>query len=388
MKYPYWDLPTFVFYYLIGIVCAILIGIRYGNLSIKNSRIGIITNTNEWYGYYLLIIILILFATLRKVAPGLGGTDSVRYESFFINSHNDLGRFSSSDILYGYYIYYLRSITSSPIIFRLVSYSIIAFNFIYFIKEICPYKVSMVPFILIVWPYICGFSSMRNTMAIGFLLLALVQYYKHRYVWGFALFILACLLHRMTFVFLPLFILYKPLFRAISNSNKLKLFLIITGSIIIATYIARVLQNYIILFGILDNSETADGSYITKNAEYNVLRSWPMYIQQVILMLFFFVNFKTYSSNKVKFVVFLSCIDAIITLPSLILGMWRISQYLYLPTLILWGKLIYDFNLRFKKSYRPIISLIFLLGFTFILYKRLDAVYESSSLMPYLFIWE
>lgn len=389
MNYPYWDSPTFLFYYSVGILCAVLIGLHFGNLRIGRNAVMLNGSAEKvsWKGYIPLIIILTLFAALRKVGYNLGGTDSMNYEERFLNILHDRGRYETTDILFGQYIYIIRSITSSPFIYRLISYTFIAYTHCYFIKRICPDNVSCVPFILIVWPYICGFSSMRNTMAIGLLLLALVAYYDKKYIMGILFFIAAVLVHRMTFIFAPLFILYKPLSKFITSSTRGRLFFVLTIAIIMAYFASRVLQSYVVLFNVLDNEGSADASYIAKTLDTNVFKSWPMYIQQVLLLLFLFINYKQFKSPKEQFILVISCFDFLITIPALVLGLWRISQCLYIPTLMLWGVLINTFNHKFKPYYRPWISLIFLLGFTFILYKRLDSVYESSSLMPYVFFW-
>ena len=388
---PYWDYPTFIFYYLVGITSAIIIGLHFGSISIrglyKNNEIHTFFTRDRWNGYAPLIILLILFACLRKVGQGIGGTDSLSYERDFLNSLNGLGNFEDTDILYGQYSLYLRHLTSSPLIFRLVSYSFIAFSFCYFIKEICPSKVSWIPFILIVWPYICSFNTMRSSMAVGFILLGLVALYKENYFLEWIFIIICVLFHRMMFVFVPVFIIYKPIYKIIIKSNRTKLYLLLGSSIFFTTLLAFSIQKFVLLMGFLDNPDSPDASYIAKSLDNNLFDSWPMYIQQIFLLIFLFINFKKFKSRKEQFILVLSCVDAVITLPALILGIWRISQCLYIPTLMLWGILLYNFNQKFTRSIRPLISIFFFLGFSFILYSRIDSIYESSSLMPYILFW-
>lgn len=391
MNPPYWDIKTFIFYYMIGIICALIVGLHFGNLSLGNlnkSNSCYYRISTHWFGYVPFLLMLIAFACLRKVGPGLGGTDSLSYEQDFLIALKDLKNFEDTDVLFGRYTLILRYVTSSPFIYRLVSYSFIAFSIIYFIKELCPSKVSCVPFILVVWPYICGFSSMRSSMAIGFLTIALVALYHKKF--SLAWFLLACcvLFHRMMFIFVPIFLLYKPLYRLITSCNKWQLFFLIGVSIIILSLLAMMVQQVVLLFGMLDKEGSPDASYITKGIETNTFESWPMFIQQIFLLCFLFINFKQYSSKKINFIIVISCIDIVITFPALMLGIYRISQCLYIPTLIMWGILIYDFNQKFKLSIRPLISTIFLLFFSVIFYFRMESIYESSSLMPYMFFWQ
>lgn len=389
---PYWDNTTFLFYYSIGLACALLIGTHFGNLSFAGGdeiiRHRTPERSNEWKGFWPMILMLTLFAALRKVAPGIGGTDSIGYEYGFLRANVSLERFEETDLLFGQYLFWLRKITSSPLVFRFVSYFFISFSFCYFIKRLCPKNVSCLPFILVMYPFICGLSSMRNTMAIGFTLLALVALFDKRY-WVCALMVLCSIgTHRMMIIFLPMFLVYKPFSRFIINCSRQRLFIFLTISITILTVLARAAQELIILFSLLENDTTADAIYITKTVNKSILSSWPMFVQQFLLLVFLFMNFERFKSRKTQFALVLSCWDAIITLPCLVLGMWRIAQCLYIPTLILWGVLIHIFYDKFQPRYRLLFSLIFLLGFTFIFYKRIESVYDTSSLMPYMFFWQ
>ena len=388
MHPPYWDNLTFIFYYSIGIVCAIIIGLHFGTICVGISNDKLSYNSKKiWEGYIPLILILIFFACLRKVGPGLGGTDSLSYERDFLNSLNGLGSFEDTDVLYGQYSLYLRHITSSPLVFRFVSYSFIAFCLVYFIKEICPKKISWIPFILVVWPYICGFSSMRSSMAIGFIQLGLVALFKKKYVLEWVCIVASVLFHRMMFFFVPMFLVFHPINKLIIKCNKIQLFILIGTSILIISWIALEIQKYVMLYGLMIETSSPTASYMVKSVDKNLFESWPMFIQQIFLLIFLFINFRKFNTPKERFVLVLSCFDAVLTFPALILGIYRISQCLYIPTLMLWGILLHDFTNKFTIHIRFIIDFLFLLGFSFIFYSRLQSMYESSSLMPYIFFW-
>lgn len=392
MRYPFWDTTTFVFYYIIAILCVVLIGMQCGSVTIGKHNTSLdISGTyfyNKFNGYSLLIWLLILFAVLRKVGPGIGGTDAMSYEEDFINSLKDLNKFNSSDILFGYYIYTLRTLTSSVFIFQLTSYSFIAYCICYTIREMCPRNSSSIPFILIIWLYLCGFNTMRSTMAIGLCMLSLTALMKNKISLTWVLFLLSCLMHRMMLVLFPMYLLFKPVSKLINKCNKIQFCLLMTLTIIVTVLMAYQVQKFVILFGILDNADSPDAGYISNTLDSNILESWPMFIQQFLLLIFLIVNYKHFDTTKERFVLVISCFDIVITLPALILGIWRISQCLLIPTLILWGVLIYNFNHKFTSSIRPLINFIFLIGFSFFFYTRINAIYESSSLMPYLFIWQ
>lgn len=388
---PYWDNSTFLLYFMMGVICAIMIGVHFGTITLgsflrgRNQKIS--KTESHWKEYIPLIVILTLFACFRKVGPGLGGTDSLSYEQDFLNSLKGLGTFEDTDILYGQYSLYLRHLTSSPFIFRLVSYFFIAFCLCSFIKEICPSKISCIPFILVVWPYICGFSSMRSSMAIGFIQLGLVALYKKKYLEEWLFIICAVLFHRMMFFFVPIFIVFQPINKLIIRCSRTRLFLIIGVCIVVISSLAFSIQKYILLYGLMIETSAPTTSYMTRTVGTNLFESWPMFIQQIFLLIFLFMNFKSFDSRKDQFVLTLSCIDAVITFPALILGIYRISQCLYVPTIMLWGILLYNFIQKFTSIIRPLISMVFLGGFTFIFYVRLKSMYLSSSLMPYIFFW-
>lgn len=385
---PYWDNATFIFYYGIGILCSLMVGTHFGNLSIGNSTHIKLKNSRRWDSYVPLIVILVVFACFRKVAFGIGGTDALSYEQDFINVIHGFGIFEVHDKLFGYYTLLIRYFTSEPFIYRLISYTIIALGFCYYIREMCPRHISCTPFILVAYLFICGFNTMRSTMAISFSLISFVGLLKKDRLLTWVFFALSCLFHRMMFVFLPVMLLFYPIYNFVGKCNKSQLLIVVTGLAIVFTFLARLIQKYVLLFGLLDKEGSADAGYIANSLDTNILESWPMFIQEIFLLFLMALNYKKYNSRKKNFALTLSCVDIVVTVPALILGIWRISQCLLIPTLILWGILIYDFCHKFNRDLRPIISFTFFLGFSFIFYVRIHALYESSSLMPYMFFWQ
>lgn len=198
----------------------------------------------------------------------------------------------------------------------------------------------------------------------------------------------ALLFHRMMFFLVPMFAVFHPVYKLILKCNRNQLFLLIGISVFLISSLAYSIQEYVILNGLMVETSAPTLSYVSRTVGTNLFKSWPMFIQQIFLLIFLFVNYKKFDNKKDQFVLVLSCFDAVLTFPALILGNYRISQCLYIPTIMLWGILLYNFTHRFTPKIRLIIDFVFLMGFSFIFYSRLQSMYESSSLMPYVFFWD
>ena len=309
----------------------------------------------------------------------------MNYESIFLDSLKEDSRFATLEFIFEYYNRFLRLLTSSTIVYRLVSYSIIACSYFVFIKNVCPRKASSIPYILLVFPFILSFNTMRSSLAASIILFGLVSLKNKRIIISILLFISAVFIHRMSIIFLPYFCFYFFYTTFHIYDNKKRLLLITVLLIIAITLCATALRNYIVNF--LPSISSTDSYYITSNIGQSVFSYISYLLPLLLLMVFWFIVSDNIFNKQNAFLLSIVLYDVIISPASFIFGMWRTNEYLYIARLTLWAVLIYKFRKEFHITSRPIINSIFVLCFMIWLYNRINATWEDSAIMPYQLTW-
>lgn len=381
MGHPYFDINTIYLYLIVGFICI---------FSVKYAKDGEYNETKERRGLWLMFITLIAFAVFRKVAYRIGGVDALGIENRFVNLDSiGLGRFTHTDVLFGKYLVALHYISNSVIFYRAVSYGIIVYGYVYYIKNICPRDISPLPFIAILIPYMRSLNTMRSSVAIAFILFGLVTYYNRKYIWSVSWFILACFMHRVSIVFLPLIpflFIYDYYF---SDLTKTRYFVILSVSIFISFLIGETIQNYVVDTQLFRGDETSDYYYLTMNRGQRAIERVSMYLPHLLLYCALFLKYNDIpKTNVTKFLIAIFSFDIIMLPISLILGMWRFFEFLFLPDLILWGVLIPLFYKDEEPIYNLAVGCCVLFAFSSFMVIRLLHDYQAAGLMPYLFIWQ
>lgn len=381
MSYPFFDYPTIVLYLFVGTLCMLSVRLARGA--------KVYSPINSFEGLFSLFIVLLLFATLRKVGLHLGGEDALGYQESFLNYYNHgAERFENTDILFGFFTGSIRMFTDSPVVYRFFCYGLISFGYVYFIKTFSPQGISCIPFICILIPFMKSFGSMRNTMSIALFLLSVVALFNKRYLVCIIFVCSSVMMHRLSFVmlsFFPFFILFK---KYVLNKSK-RAIIILTACFILISYLAAVqLQKYIILFSLFDDNGNADMWYLTNGAGKNILYNWPMYIVHVLLFVALMMRYRSIpNTRQLIFLKIIFFFDIVLLPATLVLGMWRFAEYFYISNLVLWGVIISVICQKFTKDSALLAKVGILLGFYGLLYIRLTHEWEDLALMPYLFIW-
>lgn len=382
MSYPYFDNSTIVLYFVVGSICVIAMKCARGS--------NTYSSVDSVYGFTLLFLTLLLFAGLRKVGLHLGGEDALRYQEGFIEYFNSgADRYETTDVLFGIFTGFIRHITDDPVIYRFCCYGLISFGYVYFIKTLCPNGISAIPFICILIPYMNSFGSMRNTMSIALFLLSIVALYNKNWICCFIFLVCSILMHRLSLVMLSFFPFYFIFRNIIIKASSRNLVIFIIFFVILSYALAVQLQKYIILFSLFEDNGNADMWYLTNGQGKNILLSWPMYLVHVLLFIALFIRYDRITKTKqIEFLIICFVFDIIILPATLVLGMWRFAQYLYISNLILWAVLIPSYCKKFSINSRIIVKTLCYIGFSALLIIRLTREYMDLALMPYLFLWE
>lgn len=371
--------PSVLLYYIMGFLFAYFIH-KSKSKSASKKR------TKRFL--FFLFVTLVIFATIRKVAYGIGGTDALNYEELF-KSNLGGNRFEEVDILFGYFTKAIRTFTDNPVIYRFICYSIIAFGYVYYIFKVCPKGISCIPFLMMIWPYIKSFNTMRSSIAVSVFLIGLVFYKERKFITALIILLATVFIHRMSVLYLPLVFFL----RLVENKNIYKkgrkTMLILIGSVILSYFLARLLQYYLLATSLLETDSTADNSYIAMSVGKSIFDSWPMFLPHLLLYIFFYIQTNKIPKDKnTKWVIALFYYDLLILPASIVLGIWRASEFLYLNNTILWAILIRLYSKRCEHSTASLVKLVFVIAFSTLLFIRISHEWDECSILPYVPIWD
>lgn len=372
--YPYFDLNSLLLYTVIGILGAY--SIRLG----INNRNGV---SFPWQtGYICFILMYVLLAGLRLVTPnGIGGIDTYGYEIDFRNAFLSTSRFDEQDVLFGLYNKVIRSFTDNVIIYRFICYFIITYAYVYFINAFCIKRISCIPFIVLMIPYLRSFNTMRSSLAIAIILIGLILLKKKKTGWSIILICASFFMHRMSI----LYVMFLPFYALFKNSkyinSKLWLIFIISFLTIIAYFAAFYVQNYVLEMGILTGN---DIYYVKKNREGSILETSVTLFPLLLISIMWLICIKKIKINEdTTFLKLMIIFDIISTPVAFVLGMWRANEYFYVGRLAFWSYLIPAFSSRFNITIRKVTNVVFFILFTAWLIYRICREWESCGLMPY-----
>ncbi len=376
----YFDNFTLILY----IVIAIMGG---GCIELANSNKRIVEggfSKQEFLFYGLFVFIFTFLAVVRQVSFNIGGTDAQRYIEIFENVLKYPGRFEDQEQLFLYLNIAVRFITDEYHVYFLLVYSFITIAYTCFIKTFCPPKISYIPFLLLLWPYLKSFNTLRSSLAIAFFLIGLVMLKKKRIYISMALIMATFFIHRMSLLYIPILPFYGLFHKRLSRMNGTWICVFLTAYMFLGYWSAIWVQEFMFTAQLLFSS--SDEWYLMQSLDSSLLSRWPMmfpYLLLLLVLLFFYNKLpKTEVLNYLKtFVVF----DILMMIPSLIFNMWRANEYLYLARLIMWGILINLFLQKFHSKSRPFLQFGIFIGFLSWLVFRIFQEYEELSIMPYIF---
>ncbi len=386
MYKAYFDIGTVALYTLVGILGYLCIRNLFSPYrAVDGGRPAFYRNKSRHWEY-AFIILYTLFAAFRLIAPNIGGADAIDY----IENFNDifiggLDRKGNEDMELGFqwFTRAVKNITDSYKIYFILIYGFIAWTYVYFIKRMCPRGVCYIPFILLMYPFLKSFTSIRSSMAIGFILIGLTLIDKRRML--SLIFILTSLLfHRMSVLFIMIWPFYFMMKRFLENESRIR-FVVISLLGVVMTFIsATAIQNYVYVVNLFDNSTTM--YYLTVSMGNSIFSRFPMFIGQLTLwMVVTFLYNRIQWKNNTILLRTLFIYDIWIIPVGLVLGTWRSIEYFYVIRLSLWCVCIYVLIRNHSKDYAFVVkagtALLFIAWLVFRVYKEWD----DAKLSPYIF---
>lgn len=317
----YWSWGTFALYFIIAVTVVTICksGCNAQKIGMSKSDVN--------FRYFFAFLILVLLATLRSEEVG---TDTDHYISYFqyATSFNfDWSRlftFKQMEPGFQYYLYLLRKITDNYTFYFFVTYSIIAYGYIAFIKYFTK-DVSNLTFLqLFIFFYVSNMSGARSALGTFFILFSFIALDKKKYFKAILLTFCACTFHyTMIFNFIIIagyWIFSKKFF----NSNR--------SIWIVMVCVMAVLSSSASFFikGIFSD---------TKYDFYSSVSTEELSLLGSIFYLFYFVLCIIYYQKLLKDKPTLLIITMLLMVayPFLfITGAFRIPNYYALPRLVIW----------------------------------------------------
>ncbi len=389
---PYWDLFTNILYIIMGLVPVWAI---YQTDKRKSPY------QKWWKNPYLIVWIIIwtIFGGGRWIAPGRGGMDAYNYMDYFVNCLNPQYLKSgvmeqyNSNIGYRWLNRILRTISSNGYFFIIVESLILATSSIYFVSKFRMKAESCIPYFLMVFWYIRGFSSIRSHLATATFMIALCMAFMGKKKWSIGLSLYSALLHPMLAIYFPFIVLYlwKRNFKLNIKRVTILFFLLFA---LLAPIKQLLLQN-ISIFG--DFSEHYE-SYVTGVAGDSFFdNAWKIAFEQLILLLFMLISqreLKRYSTTlngtylEAYNLIYKLCMYDFLLVPvCYALNIWRGYEVCYIPRLIMWAILVYigarKFPITIRLAYNLAIFTLFLAWF--LQRTSAESFWLETGLMPYIF---
>ena len=278
---PYWDLSSAILYCIMGIVPLFAI----------NQTINHPSNNAFWKNkfYLIWILIWIVFASFRHVGNGLGGTDAPNYLTFFDHCFHINGFTGSVEQYYNnlgfrWYNQIVYLINPTDRFYLIVTYGILTIGVVYFVNFFKFEKESSIPFFLLVFWYLRGFSSIRSNLATIILLTSFVFLYKKKYFASIVFIIIAYLIHSsaaLYALFVPFYIFYKK------HIGYKKLIILIIVLFIISIPLQNLFLQNVNFFG--DDFSDHYSYYVTMGDGF-FSNFWKIAFEQLLLLMLMMLN--------------------------------------------------------------------------------------------------
>lgn len=388
---PYWSIGSLILF-----ICLALFGMLcMNNIKAVENRIDKKSKAVADTYTFLWVFVWAFFAVFRLVKFGIGGSDAIDYVYFFENCNapydeTDYKMYhTGSDLLYLWINKIIRFFTSDYHVLFAILYSYMCYGYIKFLRCFSRKYFSIVPFFLVFYLYLRGYSSIRSNLAICFILRGIVSLVNAKTKRAYLFLILSLLTHKMSIVYS----LVIPFCQFYWN-RKINIFKI---SILLSiVYISCLyLRIFFIEFASIVDLGGAYKSYAEisqDSGRFAWINDFGQMLIGIVFLLFSRVirkdiNKMTDIKEKRSFsILWLVCVFDILMVPvNQLMGIYRGYEFFYLARLLMWGYILYLLTRKQDVMLKAIMStLVFALFVAWFVF-RVSHTFEDTCLMPYIF---
>lgn len=365
------DLFTIVIYIVVAFSISYITrkAMNVGGISSQYNNNDVFCSNRFWNLAVLLILVLTMFATFRLVGVDIGGRDTLRYIKQFLQATSGLsekGSFFSEGLFYEY-LCVIRKFTDNYRIFFLVSYFFISWSYMMYIKKYGRLEYSTIPYVLLAFLFIKGFSSVRTSLAVALITIGLV-YIDKRKILSFCLMIASVFVHRMSVLFIIVILFYYLFKKYLCRISRIKLVIYLGIFIAASIVVSSKLRSIIMTFDWMSSSDLWYVSY----KGISLLEKWPMWFAHVLLLVCYLIVARKETETDKEHIAPVKIIflfDLVILPMALNLGFYRANEYFFINRMVLWGYVVYlgskFFAENSKQIYKAIVLCLFIAWFVF-----------------------
>ena len=387
----HWSSFTLLFYILLGCIAAICC--YYAKYREYRTGINRRLLQKEYFAWYFSWVVV---AVWRYIDNSVGGTDAPTYINYFRNCLDYSISNDNMDFFFSIFTRAIRLLTDNYHVYFFVVYFFMIISFVQFINTFSTKHSSSVPLCILVLLYLRGFTSIRSNLSIAILLCSIVFLYKNKIAWSVVFAILACFTHKIAILyagFIVFYYMYKK-----RNFGLLKTIVVLASVVTLGLGI-----RYLVINGYVHFLSSTYVSYARRSLSNSFLDSYLIIsIPQIAIGLAIIYFNKSINNrvvecqsnqdlcefeyeDKISFLRLLCMYDVFAVPITYFLGVYRGYEFFMIARLIMWGEIIVYIKERFTKRSIPIVLAFIWLIFELWMYGRIDATWESSHLMPYVF---
>ena len=386
MYKAYFDIPTVLLYISVGVLGYLCIR-QFMKPCFPNSRVQFAMYKRRNRTFEMTFILLYtMLAVCRLVSIDIGGSDAIDYVENFKNIFTGgLDRKNNAELEIGfqYFTKIIRSITDSYKVYFFVIYGFISWGYVTFIKKNCSKGLCYIPFILLMYPFLKSFTSIRSSIAVGIILVGLTQIDKRKWL-SLILILSSLLFHRMSVLFVLIWPFYFVMKGFLKINSRMRFILVTLAGVVVSFVAATMVQQYVFIMGLFDDSTT--NHYLMASMGQNIFSRFPMFFGQLMLWAAVVVLFNKIKWDEKSVLLRTLFVYDIWMIPvGLVLGMWRSIEYFYAVRLSLWCLCIFSFTRKQSKGFAAIVKALAALLFVFWLFFRVYKEWDDAKLSPYFF---
>lgn len=370
------DIFTIVIYVLVALSISFFTrkAMNAGGISSQYAEIDMVCSKRYWDIAVVPIFMLTLFATFRLVGVDIGGRDTLSYIKDFLQATSGLsekGTFFSERLFYEY-LHVIRIFTDNYRVFFLISYLFISWSYMMYIKKYSRLEYSTIPYLLLVFLFIKGFSSVRTSLAVALITIGLVYIDKRR-IFSICLMVASVFVHRMSILFILVFLFYYLFKKYLCRIPRIKLVIYLGIFIAASVVVSSKLRSIIMAF---DWMSSTDLWYVSYKG-ISLLEKWPMWFAHALLLVCYLIVARKETETDKEHIAPVKIIflfDLIILPMALTLGIYRANEFFFINRMVLWGYVINlgsnFFAKNSKQIYKIIVLCLFIAWFIFRLYSE------------------
>lgn len=318
-----WSWVTFILYFLVAVSVTALCKSGAEAETIGMSKLDIN------FRYFSAYLILVLLATLRSEYVG---SDTANYVNYFENATKfnfDWNRFLTFKQMepgFKYYLYLIRQITDNYTVYFFITYSIVAYGYIAFIKYFFKDTTNYIFLQIFIFFYVSNMSGTRSALGTFFLIFSFILLDKKKHLKAIVLTLIACSFHYTMMFNLFVIIAHWILTKKTFLPKRIFWILALIVAVVFSSYGAFFIKG---IFA------------ATKYDYYSSVSSEELSLLGSVFYLFYFIICIGFYDKliKEKQSLLIITLSLMATYPLLfITGAYRIPNYYVLPRLLIWCK--------------------------------------------------